>query len=211
MVEKVKTGTTCIGILCKDGVVIAADRRTTAGFIASDKSTKVYDLSDSIVATTAGHAADNQKIMRWMRGELNLIELRNERSAYVKEAMMMINSAQYSMLRQMGSVVSVILAGYDSREGPQLYNLSPDGTILQHDGYVVDGSGSVYVKGVLDTLYKDGITVKEAQELVEKGFLASFKNDNMSGGGYIAKVITKDGVTEVARKLIESSFVNSEK
>ncbi len=211
MVEKVKTGTTCIGVLCKDGVVIAADRRTTAGFIASDKSTKVYDLSDSIVATTAGHAADNQKIMRWMRGELNLIELRNERSVYVKEAMMMINSAQYSMLRQMGSVVSVILAGYDSREGPQLYNLSPDGTILQHDGYVVDGSGSVYVKGVLDTLYKDGITVKEAQELVEKGFLASFKNDNMSGGGYIAKVITKDGITEVARKLIESSFVNSEK
>lgn len=211
MVEKVKTGTTCIGVLCKDGVVIAADRRTTAGFIASDKSTKVYDLSDSIVATTAGHAADNQKIMRWMRGELNLIELRNERSAYVKEAMMMINSAQYSMLRQMGSVVSVILAGYDSREGPQLYNLSPDGTILQHDGYVVDGSGSVYVKGVLDTLYKDGITVKEAQELVEKGFLASFKNDNMSGGGYIAKVITKDGIIEVARKLIESSFVNSEK
>lgn len=211
MVEKVKTGTTCIGVLCKDGVVIAADRRTTAGFIASDKSTKVYDLSDSIVATTAGHAADNQKVMRWMRGELNLIELKNERGPFVKEAMMILNSAQYSMLRQMGSVVSVILAGYDSREGPQLYNLSPDGTILEHDGYVVDGSGSVYVKGVMDTLFKEDLSVKEAQELVEKGFLASFKNDNMSGGGYIAKVITKDGITEVARKLIDSSFVDSKR
>ncbi|MFT4244251.1 MAG: hypothetical protein ACMXYB_02230 [Candidatus Woesearchaeota archaeon] len=208
MVEKVKTGTTCIGLLCKDGVILAADRRTTAGFIASDNSTKVYELAPNIVATTAGHAADNQRVMRAMQGELKLSRLKNERDSYVIEAAMLINSTQYSMLRQMGSIVSVILGGYDSSKGAQLFNLSPDGTILYNDGYVVDGSGSVYVKGVLDTFYKPNLSVKEAQELVEKGFLASFKNDNMSGGGYIAKIITKDGIKEIARKSIENKFVD---
>lgn len=210
MVEKVKTGTTCIGILCKDGVVIGADRRTTAGFIASDRSTKVYELSKHIVSTTAGHAADNQRTMRWMQGELKLIELKNERNPLVKEAMMMINQAQYAMVRQMGSIVSVILGGYDSKNGFQLYNLSPDGTILSHDGYVTDGSGSIYVKGVLDTFYKSDITVKEGLDLVEKGFRASFKNDNMSGGGYIVKVITEKGIEEIARKAVQSEIVDTD-
>ena len=210
MVEKLKTGTTCIGVLCKDGVVIGADRRMTAGFIATDMTSKVYELSKHVVATTAGHAADNQRVMRWMRGELNLIELKNERTPYVKEAMMLINSTQYALLRSQGSVVSVILGGYDSKEGPQLYNLSPDGTIVSHDGYVVDGSGSIYVKGVFDTLYKPDMSVKEAVELVEKGFKASFKNDNMSGGGFIVKVITKTGIEEIARKKMESTLVDSE-
>ena len=210
MVEKVKTGTTCIGILCKDGVIIGADRRTTAGFIVSDKSSKVYELSNSIVATTAGHAADNQRTMRWMQGELNLIELKNERQPFVKEAMMLINQAQYAMLRQMGSIVSVLLGGFDDKNGPQLYNLSPDGTIVHHDGYATDGSGSVYVKGVLDTFYKPNITVKEGLDLMKKGFLASFKNDNMSGGGYIIKVITKSGIEEVERKSIQSEIVDTE-
>ena len=210
MVEKVKTGTTCIGLLCKDGVVIGADRRTTAGFIASDSSTKVYELSKNVVATTAGHAADNQKVMRFMQSELNLIELRNERQVLVKEAAMLINQTQYAMLRSQGSVVSVILGGCDTTNGPQLFNLSPDGTILHHNGYVVDGSGSIYVKGVFDTLYKKDMTVKEALDLVEKGFRASFNNDNMSGGGYIVKVITQGGIEEIARKTIQSEFVNSQ-
>ena len=206
--EKVKTGTTCIGLLCKDGVILAADRRTTAGFIASDNSTKVYELAPNIVATTAGHAADNQRVMRGMKGELKLQRLRNERPSYVVEAAMLLNSTQYAMLRQMGSIVSIILGGYDSSKGAQLFNLSPDGTILHHDGYVVDGSGSVYVKGVLDTMYKKDMSIKEALELVEKGFLASFKNDNMSGGGYIARIITVDGSEEIARKSIEGKFVD---
>lgn len=210
MVEKLKTGTTCIGLLCKDGVIVAADRRSTAGFIATDMATKVYELSSNMVATTAGHAADNQRVMRAMQSEMKLLKLKHEREPYVVEAAMLINSTQYAMLRQMGSIVSVILGGYDSSKGPQLFNLSPDGTILQHDGYVVDGSGSVYVKGVMDTLYKPNLSVKEATELVEKGFLASFKNDNMSGGGYIAKVITKDGITEVARKAVQGQFVDVE-
>ena len=154
MVEKIKTGTTCIGLLFKDGVILAADRRTTAGYIVSDKSTKVYELSKRVLGTTAGHAADNQKVMKYMQGQLKLMELKNERVTKVSEAAMLLNSVQYSIVRTQGSIVSVILGGYDEQDGYSLYNLSPDGTIVSHDGYVTDGSGSIYVKPLLDTEYK---------------------------------------------------------
>ncbi len=209
MTEKIKTGTTCIGILFKDGVLLAADRRMTAGYVATDKTLKVYEVSKNIVATTAGHAADNQKFMRHLKGELKLLELKSERAVKVREAAMMLNAWQYSALRAQGSIVSVIMGGYDS-EGASLYNLGPDGTIMAHDGYVVDGSGSIYVKGVMDTEYKEGMSEKEAIELVEKGFRTSFKNDIYSGGGFVIKVITKDGIKEVARKLVESKLVNEQ-
>ena len=207
MSEKIKTGTTCVGLLFKDGVILAADRRTTAGFIASDKTKKVYDLSKNVVATTAGTASDNQKVMRHMRGEVKLMELKTERSVKVQEVAMVLNSIQYSILRTQGGVVSVVLGGYDE-EGPSLYNLSPDGTILENEGYVADGSGSIYVKGVFDMEYKPNMSQKEALELIEKGFKASFKNDNASGGGYIAKIVTKNGIEEVARKQIKSELVD---
>ncbi len=208
MTEKLKTGTTCIGLKFKDGIIIGADRRMTAGFIASDKSSKVYELNKFIVGTTAGHAADNQKVMRAMKGELKLLELKVERPAKASEAAMILNSIQYNIVRSQGSIVSVILGGYDSQDCFSLYNLAPDGTIVPHNGYVTDGSGSIYVKGVLDMGYTEDMSEKEALDLVEKGFRASFKNDNASGGGYIVKVITQDGIKEVARKLVETTIVN---
>ena len=208
MSEKLKTGTTCIGVKFKDGVILAADRRMTAGFIASDKASKVYELTDSIVGTTAGHAADNQRFMRLIKGELKLLALKNERSPKVSEAAMMFNSVQYSAIRSQGSIVSIILGGYDQFDGISLYNLSPDGTIVNNDGYVVDGSGSIYVKGIMDLEFKPNMSEKEALQLVEKGFRASFKNDNASGGGFIVKVVTKDGIKEVARKVVESNLID---
>ncbi|MFW5704774.1 MAG: hypothetical protein ACOCXG_02930 [Nanoarchaeota archaeon] len=206
--EKLKTGTTCIGFLFKDGVIIGADRRMTAGFIASDKSSKVYELSKYIVGTTAGHASDNQLYMRVLKSELRLLELQNERLPLVKEAAMILNSMQYSGVRSAGSIVSVILGGYNPKEGFKLYNMSPDGTIVPNDGYIADGSGSIYVKGILDMGYKPNMSKSEALELIEKGFRASFKNDNNSGGGFIVKIITKDGIEEVSRKVVKSELVN---
>ncbi len=206
--NKIKTGTTCIGLLFKDGVLLAADRRMTAGYIATDKSSKIYELSKFIVGTTAGHAADNQRMMRHMQGELKLIELKTERPAKVSEAAMIINSVQYSALRTQGSIVSIILGGYDSQDNISLYNLSPDGTIIPNEGYVTDGSGSIYVKSILDTEYKPNMSQKDALILLEKCFKAAFKNDNASGGGFIAKVVTKDGIENTGTKIVKTELVN---
>jgi 20S proteasome alpha/beta subunit len=206
--EKLKTGTTCIGLLFNKGVLLAADRRTTAGYICSDRSTKIYELNKNILATTAGHAADNQLTMRVIKGQLKLLEFKNERSAKVIEAAMILNSVQYSALRKQGSVISLILGGFDKENGFSLYNLGPDGTNVAHDGYVVDGSGSVFIKGLFDNEYNPQITETEALKLVEKAFLTSFKNDNASGGGFICKIVTDSGIKEVKRKIIKTELID---
>lgn len=207
--EKIKTGTTCIGMLFKDGVVLASDRRATAGgMISGTGFVKIFDLSSKIISTVAGHASDSQLFMRILKSELKLLELKNEREVRVKEAAMLLNSMQYSSVRNQGSIVSSILGGYDMQDGFSLFDLSPDGTIQKKKDFVVDGSGSIFIKGVVENEFKKDMSQKQALELVEKAFLTSFRNDNASGDGFIARIITKTGIEEVSRKLIESRLVN---
>ena len=125
MVEKLKTGTTCIGLIFKDGVMLAADRRAT-GMSVTPGFVKIFDISKNILATMAGHAADCQLTMRVIQGELKLLELKSERSARVKEAAMILNSIQYYALRSQGSIIGLIVGGYDSKEGFSLFDLGPD-------------------------------------------------------------------------------------
>ena len=208
MTEKIKTGTTCIGLLFKDGVILAADRRITAGgMIVANNTTKIYDISNNILATTSGHAADNQLFVRIVQSEAKLLELKNERQIKVKEAAMIFNSMQYSALRSQGSVVSLIVGGYDNSQGASLWNLGPDGTIVANDGFVVDGSGSLFIKAIFDNEYKPNMTKDEALKLIEKGFKSSFNNDNASGGGFIVKFVTKEGIEEVTRKVVKTELI----
>ncbi|MDA3855971.1 MAG: hypothetical protein PF569_06920 [Candidatus Woesearchaeota archaeon] len=205
--EKMKTGTTCIGLLFKGGVMLAADRRVTTHKIESDSFTKIFDISKNILATVAGMASDAQLFMRVIKGEIKLLELKNERQVKVREAAMILNSFQYSAVRSSGSVVGLIVGGYDVKEGYSLYDLSPDGTISSHDGYVMSGSGSSYVKSLFDVEYNSNLSEKDALTLVEKSYKVSFKNDNASGGGFIIKIVTKDGIKEISRKVVKTEYV----
>ena len=205
--QKLKTGTTCIGLLFKDGVMLAADNRVTSYKINADNFTKLFDLSDNIVSTVSGGVADAQRFIRVIQGQLRLMELKNERKAYVKEAAMTLTDFQYATIRQAGGVVGMILGGYDKKDGVSLYELSPEGSILDTMKYVTSGSGSIFIDGVLANEYKDDISEKDALALVEKCFKTAFKHDNASGGGFIVKVVTKDGIKEVERKVVKSELV----
>src|SRR5256885_14973204 len=68
--REVETGTTTLGLVCKDGVVLAADRRATAGTLIAHKRTKkVYRLDDNIGLTTAGLVGDLQILARYITAE----------------------------------------------------------------------------------------------------------------------------------------------
>lgn len=208
MSEKIKTGTTCIGIKFKEGIILAADRRATGGLMKND-FVKVFALSKTIVSTMAGTASTCQLAIRHLQKDAKLLELKNERQVMVGEMSSVANQYQYSILRNQGEVVGLIMGGYDEKDGFSLYDLGPDGTMTFGDRkYVVDGSGSIFIKGLFDTEYKENLSKKEALDLVQKAFEVAFKNDNASGGGFIAKIVTKDGIKEVARKTVESKIVD---
>jgi 20S proteasome alpha/beta subunit len=203
----VKTGTTCIGFLIKDAVVLAADRRVTTYKIESDSFTKIFDVSKNAVATIAGHASPAQLFMRYLQSEVKLLELKKERDAKVSEIASILNAFQYSGVRSQGAVVASILGGFD-KSGAQLYDMSPDGTLSSHEPYNTIGSGSIFVQGVLDNYYKEDMNESEALDLLDKCFKTSFKNDNASGGGYIVRVVNKGGIKEIERKVVKSQLVS---
>ena len=65
-----KTGTTTLALMCKDGVVLAADKRATSGYlIVHKKFEKIIEISDNIAVTVAGTVSDVQLLVKYIRAE----------------------------------------------------------------------------------------------------------------------------------------------
>ncbi len=195
MTENLKTGTTTVGIKYKDGVILATDRRATAGnLIVDKKAKKLHILNPNIAVTIAGNVSDAQLFIKYIKAEVALKEIRTERNITIKEAANMLGSILYSGIRQpsmMPSVTHFLLGGKDG-DGQHLYDIFPDGSITEIDKYVSSGSGSVFAYGVLESAYKKDLTESEATKLVIKCVNAALQRDSASGNGIdIAKVTTK--------------------
>jgi len=149
MNEKLKKGTTTVGIVCKEGIVLAADKRATAGFVVNKKAQKIFAIADNMAITMAGLVSDAQLLTKVIKAELKLKDIQTNRKSTLKEAANMLGGLLYSNLRKpsmIQSIVAFLLAGYD-KEGGHLYDLGVDGSVTDVDDYVSDGSGSVFCIG----------------------------------------------------------------
>lgn len=203
--KRVNTGTTTVGIVCSDGLILAADKRATSGYlIAYKKFEKVVKINENIAVTVAGTVSDVQLLVKYLRAELKLKDIRTGKATTVKEAANLLANFVYGNIRRMSMIVGVshfVLGGRD-QEGFHLYDISPDGSIALSDDYVSSGSGSVIAFGVLETLYKHGINVEEGTKLAVKSINAAVQRDIASGNGIDVVAITKDGIKKVFSKEI---------
>lgn len=209
MENQLKTGTTTVGILCQDGIVLAADKRATAGnFIASKKFEKAMKLTDNIAITVAGTVSDIQLIVKLIKAEIKLKDIRTKRESSVKEAANLLSAMVYNNIRKFSIIpgVSHFLIGGKDDNGFHLYDLSPDGSISLIDDFVSSGSGSVMAYGVLETLYNKDIATEEGVKLAVKSINAALQRDSASGDGVDVISITKDGVKKVLAQKIEYSL-----
>jgi len=201
-----KTGTTTVGIVCKDGIVLCADKRVTSGYLVSYKKFhKIAQISENIVVTVAGSVSDVQLLVKLIKAEIKLKEIRGGREASVKEAANLLSSYVYGSIRQMSMIPSIshFIVGGKDNQGFHCYDLSPDGSIIECDEYVSSGSGSVMAYGVLETLYKKDLTVEEGVKLGTKSINAAVQRDIASGNGIDVVIINKDGVKHIISKEIE--------
>ncbi len=203
MEEMLKTGTTTVGIVCKDGVVLAADTRATAGTMIVDKQAeKVHILSDDFACTIAGSVSEAQLLIKLIKAELKLKEVRTNKSASAKEAANLLGGLLYSSLHRMSMFMSIahfLLAGKDS-SGVYLYDLFPDGSVTKVKDYVSSGSGSVFAYGVLETQHKDGMSLDEGIKLAVKCVNTALQRDSASGNGIHVVVVTEQGIKKVLQK-----------
>ena len=197
-----KSGTTTLGIICKDGVVVAAEKKSTMGYLVASKETeKIIPIADHIVLTTAGASGDAQTLARYMKAEIKLYEIQNQKRIPVKAAATLLaNILQGS--KYFPYYVQLIVAGYDDDEGPAVYSLDAIGGMEREKKFFSTGSGSPIALGVLEAEYKEGISVKEAKELAYKAIKSAVERDIASGGkGVDIAVITEKGIQIERREL----------
>jgi proteasome beta subunit len=199
--EGLKTGTTTLGIVCKDGIVIAADKRATAGgFIAQKDVDKVIQINENLAITTAGSVSDIQLFIKLFRAELKLKNIKTNRANTIKECANLAARMIYESARQyFPSLAHILLAGFD-KQGTHLYELYPDGSMSEVKDYVSSGSGSPMVFGVLEHSYKDSLTVKDGEDLAVKSISASMQRDSFSGNGIDVMVVSKDSIKKTVQK-----------
>src|SRR3989338_6990092 len=126
-----KTGTTTIGVRCKDGIVLVADKRATAGHMIVDKhAEKLHQLDTHIAITIAGLVSDAQFLTKLARAEIQLKKMRTHSPATVKEAANLLANLTYNNIRKMSmipGIVGFVVGGMDA-EGGHLYNIGIDGS-----------------------------------------------------------------------------------
>ena len=201
-----KTGTTTIGLVCKEGLVLAADKRATSGYLVSYKKfDKIILITNNIAVTVAGTVSDVQLLTKYLKAELKLKDIRTGRETTVKEAASLLANFVYNNIRKLSLIpgISHFIVGGKDNSGFHLYDLSPDGSIVEIDDYISSGSGSVIVFGVLETLYKKGLSVDECVKLAAKGINAAVQRDIATGNGIDIVTITKEGIKKVFSKELE--------
>ncbi len=199
-----KTGTTTIGIVTKEGVILAADKKVTYAdqsggvhYIAGEME-KIRSFNENIILTIAGVATFCLRTIKQLQAEIKLKELRDKRKSTIKEIANLFSVMALQSL-QSGGIVSFIMAGKNGKS-TQLYEISPDGMLKDIDKYKISGSGMTHANAILDTEYEKNITLKEGIELARKCLIGSSGRDPASGIGYEIWTITPNDITKVEDK-----------
>lgn len=196
--EALKTGTTTIGIKCRDGVIMASDQRATMGNMVAHKGVrKVYPLSDNIGMTIAGVVGDAQLMVRYMQSEIALYSIKKGSPMSVSAAATLVAN----VIRQ-GFYLGLIVGGYDSTGG-HVFSIDGAGGYIE-DNVVSVGSGSVFALGALEAGYKDGMTKDEGIALAITALNSAIRRDSASGDGMIIAWIDSDGYTELPNEEVRT-------
>jgi proteasome beta subunit len=204
--QLVLKGTTTIGVVCKDGVILASDSRVTMGYYVAHKAgKKVYKIDDHLGMTIAGTVADAQKVVDILTANAKLYKINMNRPMPVSSAARLIANLLFSA-RYIPLATQVLIGGVDDT-GPHIFNLDPFGS-LNEEKFVSTGSGSPIAYGVLEDKYKEDMTTKELIPIIVKAVNSAMKRDIASGDSYKVTVIDKTGYKELSdeekRKLSSS-------
>lgn len=206
-----KTGTSILGVVCKDGIVMAADRRVTAGNMVMGKNTqKTVQINNYLVLAGTGVASDVDMLKKIISAELRLKELKSKSRPTVKEAANLIAMISYRNIRQPAMITFIagtLVGGFNEDGSTELYSIEPAGSVMKVEDYDANfGSGMPFILGLLERQYKKDMAVKDGIQLALEALKSSTQRDVGSGSGIDVFTITKDGIKLVIEQVIESSY-----
>jgi len=189
-------GTTTIGVVCKDGVVLASDTRVTMGyFVAHKKGKKVYKIDDHLAMTISGVVADAQRTVDILKANSQLYKLNNGRPMPIHSAARLIANLLFSS-RFAPMIAQVLVGGIDDA-GPHIFSLDPFGSVTE-EKCVATGSGSPIAYGVLEDKYKENMTIETLLPIVVRAVNSAMKRDAASGDSFDVATINEKGYRELS-------------
>jgi len=184
-------GTTTVGVVCTDGVILSSDTRVTMGyFVAHKKGKKIYQIDDHIAMTISGSVADAQRVVEILKVNAKLYKLNNGRPIPIKSASRLVANLLFSA--RLAPLIAQILVGGVDTTGPHVFALDPFGSLTE-EKCVATGSGSPIAYGVLEDKYKEGAQIKDVLPVVVRAVDSAMKRDIASGDSFDIAVITKEG------------------
>jgi proteasome beta subunit len=191
-------GTTTVGAVCKDGVIMASDTRVTMGFYVAHKhGKKVYQIDDHLAMTIAGSLADAQKAVDILTTNAKLYKIELGRPLPISSAARLLSNLLFSA-RYVPLLAQVLVGGLDDT-GPHIFSIDPFGSLTE-EKYVSTGSGSPVAYGILEEKYKDDVPVREMLPVIVKAVDAAMKRDAASGDSFNVAVIDAKGYRDLTDK-----------
>jgi len=213
--------TTIVAAVCEEGVVLASDRRATAGNLISKVDVeKVFRCDEFSAIGIAGVLALGLEFVRIFQVELEHYEKMEGRPlSLVGKANRLAAMIRGNLgLAMQGLVVVPLLAGYDADHGAgRIFSYDPAGGPSEEHRFYSIGSGSVFAQGSLKKLYRDGMPATDAVLCCLQALYDAADDDSATGGPDLARrifpivtTVTADGFTllpeaevaDVARRIV---------
>ena len=188
------------------GVVLGADSRTSTGsYVANRATDKVTRLTERVYVCRSGSAADTQNIAAAVAWHLEQMAVeRGGKEAGVLAAARMLSRITYQNKDALQA--GLIVAGYDESadatgEGGSgnggggngvVYAVPLGGTMVRVP-FAIGGSGSAYITGLCDKLWRPGMSAEECVAFVRRAVAHAIARDGSSGGCIRTVCITKEG------------------
>jgi proteasome alpha subunit len=169
--KTVRLGSASIGLICKEGVVIVADKRIRDKLIAPESANKIFEIDDHIIATAAGILSDARILVDHAQVLSQQNKVTYDSPIDPTEVIRMIADkkqmfTQYGGARPFG--VAVMLAGV-AKNKPHLYTSDVTGNFFAYRANAI-GENDEKIKEILRSEYKEDMTIEDGIKFTLKIF-----------------------------------------
>ncbi|MFH0713541.1 MAG: archaeal proteasome endopeptidase complex subunit alpha [Candidatus Micrarchaeota archaeon] len=176
--EAVRTGSTSIGIVCRDGVALVAHKRIASNLIVGDSHEKIFQIDKHIGAASSGLVADARKLVDFARVECQRHHLTYDEFMPVEMLSKKIGD-HLQFYTQLGGVrpygVSLLIAGV-SDGAPRLFETDPSGALFEYKATAI-GVGKKVVEELMEKEYRDSLSEQDAVKLAVRALKKSLAAD----------------------------------
>jgi proteasome beta subunit len=179
-------GTTVVAIRYAGGVVMAGDRRATAGYtIASRRIEKVFPADDLSGVAIAGAAGPAVELVKLFQVQLEHYEkVQGEALTLEGKANQLSQLVRANLPAAMqGFVVVPLFAGYDQhRQMGRVFSYDVTGGRYEERDFQTQGSGSVHARNWIKAAWREDLSADDAAQLAIRSLFAAADEDVATGG-----------------------------